>query len=89
VAGGLAAVKIDPQRAWRITCDYLLAFFAKHLIGADAPLLDASTPPYPEARLRVPKDLLAVDPHQAQQTWSPRDAKPAPSWKRSAHGARR
>jgi hypothetical protein len=68
VAGGLAAVKIDPLRARRITYDYLLAFFAKHLLGADAPLLDASRPPYPEARLRAPKDLLAVDPHQAQQT---------------------
>jgi dienelactone hydrolase len=58
VAGGMAAVKIDPHRAWRITCDYLLAFFAKHLLGDDAPLLDAPTPPYPEARLGAPKDLL-------------------------------
>jgi hypothetical protein len=31
VRPALAAAKIEPRRMWRITCDLLLAFFARHL----------------------------------------------------------
>jgi Platelet-activating factor acetylhydrolase, isoform II len=57
-AAGLAAVRINGLRAWRITCDYLLAFFAKHVLGTKAPLLDGAAAPYPEARFGAPEDLL-------------------------------
>ncbi len=33
---------------WRITCDYLLAFFDKHLNNMKVPLLDGPSPAYPE-----------------------------------------
>jgi hypothetical protein len=38
----LVSATIDSRRMWRITCDYLLAFFEKHLNHRDAPLLDGS-----------------------------------------------
>jgi hypothetical protein len=58
-AGGLAAVQVDPLRAWRITCDFLLAFFDKHLLDNDAPLLDGQAVTHPEVRFDTPKNLLA------------------------------
>jgi hypothetical protein len=60
MAGGLASVRIDHRRAWRIVCDYLLAFFARHLDGADRPLLDSPSPAYPEVKYGAPRELLAV-----------------------------
>jgi hypothetical protein len=39
---------IDPKRAWRITSDYVLAFFGEYLNGEAAPLLDAPSSEYPE-----------------------------------------
>jgi hypothetical protein len=60
VAGGLATVRIDSRRAWRIICDYLLAFFARHLDDTPAPLLDGPSALYSEARVGAPGDLLAA-----------------------------
>ena len=48
VKPALDATKIEPQRMWRITCDLLLAFFAWHLNGAAAPLLDRLADDVPE-----------------------------------------
>jgi dienelactone hydrolase len=48
VKPALDAIKIQPHRMWRITCDLLLAFFARHLNGAAAPLLDQPAADYPE-----------------------------------------
>jgi hypothetical protein len=58
MAGGLASVRIEAGRAWRIVCDYVLAFFARHLNGAPAPLLDGPSPDYPEVMPGSPRDLL-------------------------------
>jgi hypothetical protein len=57
VAGGLALVSIDRRRAWRITCDLLPAFFARHLTGAPAPLLDDLPAAYPEVWARPPRSI--------------------------------
>jgi hypothetical protein len=54
VKPALDATKIQPDRMWRITCDLLLAFFAKHLNGASAPLLDGPTDDYPELTVGPP-----------------------------------
>jgi predicted dienelactone hydrolase len=51
VAAMLSATTIDAQRMWRITSDLVLAFFAKHLSGTDAPLLDGASSVYPEIAL--------------------------------------
>ena len=48
VASMLAATTIGPERMWRITSDAVLAFFAKHLDGVEAGLLDGPDPAYPE-----------------------------------------
>lgn len=55
VAGGLALVRIDHRRAWRVACDLLLAFFARHLAGAPAPLLDDPAAAYPEVWAGPPR----------------------------------
>lgn len=68
-AGILATVHIDSRRAWRITCDYLLAFFAKHLNGMEAPLLDGPSPTHPEVAFGPPNDLLA-DPASRDESAS-------------------
>jgi dienelactone hydrolase len=47
VKPALDAIKIEPHRMWRVTCDLLLAFFARHLNGAAAPLLDGPAPTIP------------------------------------------
>jgi hypothetical protein len=57
-AGGLASVHLDSRRAWRITCDYLLAFFAGHVRGERAPLLDGPSPAYPEVTWGAPDTLF-------------------------------
>jgi predicted dienelactone hydrolase len=44
----LAATTIEPARMWRVTSDVVLAFLARHLDGAPAPLLDGPDPDYPE-----------------------------------------
>lgn len=54
VKPALDAIKIQPQRMWRVTCDLLLAFFAKHLNGASAPLLDGLANDYPELTVGPP-----------------------------------
>jgi dienelactone hydrolase len=48
VKPALDAIKIQPHRMWRVTCDLLLAFFARHLNGAAAQLLDGPAADYPE-----------------------------------------
>ena len=48
VKPAVAAMGIQPHRMWRITCDLLLAFFARHLNGAAAPLLDRPAADFPE-----------------------------------------
>ncbi|MFN8632370.1 MAG: hypothetical protein U0893_00840 [Chloroflexota bacterium] len=65
MAGGLAGVSIDSVRAWRVICDYLLAFFRRHLgdaSGAAAPAepspLDGPSAAYPEVRVGSPPELL-------------------------------
>ena len=54
VKPALAAASIEPERMWRITCDLLLAFFARHLNGAAAPLLDGPADAYPEVTVGPP-----------------------------------
>ena len=55
VKPALDATKIKPQRMWRITCDLLLAFFAKHLNGlAAAPPLEELADDYPELMIGPP-----------------------------------
>jgi dienelactone hydrolase len=55
VKAALDATKIQPQRMWRITCDLLLAFFARHLNGAAAaPVLDGIADEYPELTIGPP-----------------------------------
>jgi hypothetical protein len=44
---GLATVRVEGRRAWRIICDCLLAFFGRHLDGAHTPFLTG-----PSARTR-------------------------------------
>jgi dienelactone hydrolase len=48
VKPALDAIKIEPNRMWRLTCDLLLAFFGRHLNGAAAPVLDSPAKNYPE-----------------------------------------
>jgi hypothetical protein len=50
----LAATSIEPRRMWRVTCDLLLAFFAKHLDQAPAPLLEGPSGDYPELSFGSP-----------------------------------
>jgi dienelactone hydrolase len=50
----LAATSIEPRRMWRITCDVLLAFFAKHFDHAAAPLLEGPSGDYPEVAFGSP-----------------------------------
>ena len=51
----LAATSIEPRRMWRITCDLLLAFFAKHLNqAATPPLLAGPSDDYPELSFGAP-----------------------------------
>jgi predicted dienelactone hydrolase len=44
----LGGATIVPARMWRVTNDYLLAFFDRHLNGVPSPLLDGPSPAYPE-----------------------------------------
>jgi hypothetical protein len=50
----LAATQIQPRRMWRITCDVLLAFFARHLDQAPGLLLDGPSGDYPELTFGPP-----------------------------------
>ena len=55
VKPAIDATKIQPQRMWRITCDLLLAFFARHLNGAAAASpLDGLADHYPELIIGPP-----------------------------------
>jgi hypothetical protein len=55
VKPALDATKIEPQRMWRITCELLLAFFARHLNGAAvAAVLDGLAAEYPELTIGPP-----------------------------------
>jgi predicted dienelactone hydrolase len=53
VGAAMPAMTIDPTRMWRITDDYLLAFFAKHVNGDPAPLLDDPATTEPEVTVAV------------------------------------
>src|SRR5262245_22418117 len=57
-AGGLAAVEVDPRRAWRLTCDCLLAFFERHVRGENPADVDELLAASPEIRFGSPRDLL-------------------------------
>ena len=57
-AASLASVRLDGRRTWRIVCDHLLAFFARHLDGAAAPLLDGPTPAFPEVKHGGPREMM-------------------------------
>lgn len=61
-AGGLANIRIDSDRSWRIACDCLLAFFGRHLNGDRASMLDGASPAYPEVRVGAPVDLFPGQP---------------------------
>ena len=50
----VAATSIEPRRMWRVTCDLLLAFFAKHLDEAAAPILEGPSGDYPELSFGSP-----------------------------------
>ena len=50
--------KIGGRRMWRVTSDYLLAFFDRHLNDASAPLLDDPSPEHPEVVLGAPEVLF-------------------------------
>jgi hypothetical protein len=54
VKPGVDATNIEPQRMWRVTCDLMLAFFARHLNGATAPVLDGLAAEYPELTIGPP-----------------------------------
>jgi pimeloyl-ACP methyl ester carboxylesterase len=44
--GGI--VSIEAERGWRVSCDYVLAFFGKHLRGEVTTLLDGTSAKYPD-----------------------------------------
>jgi pimeloyl-ACP methyl ester carboxylesterase len=46
VMGGFAT--IDPERGWRVSSDYLLAFFGQYLKDEPSTLLDGASADYPE-----------------------------------------
>lgn len=50
--------KIEGQRMGRVTSDYLLAFFDRHLNDAPAPLLDDPSPDHSEVVLGAPEVLF-------------------------------
>ena len=50
----LAATHIQPRRMWRITCDVLLFFFAKHLDQSAGVLLEGPSTDYPELTFGAP-----------------------------------
>jgi dienelactone hydrolase len=55
VKPAIDATKIKPQRMWRITCDLLLAFFARHLDGAATRPLEEFAAEYPELTIGPPE----------------------------------
>ncbi len=60
IEAGLALVRIDAARAWRVICDSLLAFFDRHVRDADAPLLHGPSAEMPELLFGPPRDLIAA-----------------------------
>jgi hypothetical protein len=54
----LESANIDSQRMWRITCDYLLALFDKHLNNVKMSLLDGPSPDYPEVFFGSPRSSV-------------------------------
>jgi hypothetical protein len=56
--GQIASIRIDSRRMWRITSDYLLAFFGKHLSNIQTAMLDNPSPAYPEATFGAPEVLF-------------------------------
>ena len=54
----LESANIDSQRMLRITCDYLLAFFDKHLNNMQMSLLDGPSPDYPEVFFGSPRSSV-------------------------------
>jgi hypothetical protein len=53
----VSSATIESRRMWRITCDYLLAFFEKHLNKSHEPLLDGPSAAYPEVLFGEPDAL--------------------------------
>ncbi|MFJ2087908.1 hypothetical protein ACIOEW_01430 [Streptomyces sp. NPDC087901] len=49
------AVPLSGERGWRITRDYVSAFFDLHLRGMAQPLLDGPAAAYPEVALQQPR----------------------------------
>jgi hypothetical protein len=60
IEAGLALARTDPEHAWRVICDSLLAFFDRHVRDADAPLLDGPSAEMPELLFGPPLDLIAA-----------------------------
>jgi hypothetical protein len=46
---------------WRVTSDYLLAFFDRHLKDQPSPLLDAPSPDHSEVLLGAPEVLFEAE----------------------------
>lgn len=54
--------KIGGRRMWRVTSDYLLAFFNRHLRHKPSPLpVDAPSPGHPEVLLGIPEVLFEAE----------------------------
>jgi hypothetical protein len=49
---------IGGRRMWRVTSDYLLAFFDRHLKDQPSPLLDGPAFDHPEVVLGTPEVLF-------------------------------
>jgi hypothetical protein len=56
VKRGLGTIR--GRRMWRVTSDYLLAFFDRHLKDIPSSLLDSPSRDHPEVRLGAPEVLF-------------------------------
>lgn len=69
---------IDPAVNESTQNQYIVQFFARHLLGEDAPLLSTNATPLPEASLQEvapsaqPASTVAATPIQTPVLWSPR-----------------
>ncbi|MFN0071812.1 MAG: hypothetical protein ACKVVP_10035, partial [Chloroflexota bacterium] len=59
VAAGMATIQIEREHAWRVICDHLLAFFARHPGGAPDPHLEGLSCNDPEVAHGPPHALVA------------------------------
>jgi hypothetical protein len=53
--------EIGGRRMWRVTSDYLRAFFDRHLKDEPSSLLDGPSPNHPEVVLGAPRVLFEAD----------------------------